>query len=342
MRIGIMGAGGIGSVIGGLLSEGGHDITLIDRWREQIEKIKADGLIVETRTGEHLTHPKAIHIHELQLETEQFDAVFIAVKSYDTEWATTTMLNHVDPEKGVFVNFQNGINDERMAAIAGVERSLGCVITISAAVYEPGRALRTDDKSPGFKIAEQDGADTARARQLIEVMNSVELTEFSDDLWGERWSKLMINCMNNALSGLSGYGTAEVRTDNDARRTGIQLGAEVARVAGALGIRLHTVIGISPDAVIDAAEGHNLEEVESTLLDSARSAGTGGVPSFGQDVRKGRRTEIDYLNGYVSEKGREIGVPTPFNDRIVDIVHDLGLDFTGDPKHIQPLVEMLP
>jgi 2-dehydropantoate 2-reductase len=85
-----------------------------------------------------------------------------------------------------------------------------------------------------------------------------------------------------------------------------------------------------------------LEEVESTLLDSARSAGTGGVPSFGQDVRKGRRTEIDYLNGYVSEKGREIGVPTPFNDRIVDIVHDLGLDFTGDPKHIQPLVEMLP
>lgn len=85
MRIGIMGAGGIGSVIGGLLSEGGHDITLIDRWREQIEKIKADGLIVETRTGEHLTHPKAIHIHELQLETEPFDAVFIAVKSYDTE-----------------------------------------------------------------------------------------------------------------------------------------------------------------------------------------------------------------------------------------------------------------
>ena len=341
-RIAVMGVGAIGGTIGGYLTRAGRDVTLIDQWGANVEEIRQNGVHVTAQDEDFYVPAKAIHLGEACNITERFDAIFLAMKSYDTEWATTTMLNHVDPEKGVFVNFQNGINDERMAAIAGVERSLGCVITISAAVYEPGRALRTDDKSPGFKIAEQDGADTARARQLIEVMNSVELTEFSDDLWGERWSKLMINCMNNALSGLSGYGTAEVRTDNDARRTGIQLGAEVARVAGALGIRLHTVIGISPDAVIDAAEGHNLEEVESTLLDSARSAGTGGVPSFGQDVRKGRRTEIDYLNGYVSEKGREIGVPTPFNDRIVDIVHDLGLDFTGDPKHIQPLVEMLP
>ncbi len=342
MRIGIMGAGGIGSVVGGLLAEGGHDITLIDQWPEHVEKIKADGLIVETRTGKHLTHSKAIHIHELQLETEPFDAAFIAVKSYDTEWATMMMLNYVDPENGVFVNLQNGINDERMAAIAGVERSLGCAITISGAVYEPGKALRTDVNSPGFKIGEHDGADTARARELVEVMNAVEVTVFTDDLWGERWSKLMINCMNNALSGVSGYGTAQVRTEQDTRRIGIQLGAEVARVAKTLGISLHPVLGLSPDAVIDAAEGRNVEEVEATLLESARSAGSGGVPSFGQDVRKGRRTEIDYLNGCVSEKGRQVGVPTPFNDRIVEIVHDLGLNFTGDPEHVQPLADMLP
>ena len=342
MRIGIMGAGGIGSVVGGLLAEGGHDITLIDQWPEHVEKIRAEGLVIETRTGEHLTHPKAIHIHELQLETVPFDAAFIAVKSYDTEWATTLMLNYVDPVHGVFVNFQNGINDERMAAIAGVERSLGCAITISAAVYEPGKALRTDANTPGFKIGEHDGADTPRARELVEVMNAVEVSVFTDDLWGERWSKLMINCMNNALSGVSGYGTAQVRTESDTRKIGIQLGAEVARVAKAQEINLHPVLGISPDAVIDAAEGRNVEEVEARLLESARSAGPGGVPSFGQDVRKGRRTEIDYLNGYVSEKGRAVGVPTPFNDKIVEIVHDLGLNFSGDPKHVQPLVDMLP
>jgi 2-dehydropantoate 2-reductase len=337
-----MGAGGIGSVVGGLLSNGGHDVTLIDQWPEHIEKIKADGLIVEHRDTEVLTHPKAIHLHELQLETEPFDAAFIAVKSYDTEWATTMMLRYVDPDHGVFVDFQNGINDERMANIAGAERSLACIITISAACYEPGRGIRTDVNVPGFKIAEQDGSDTARARELVEVMNAVEVTEFSNDLWGDRWSKLMVNCMNNALSGVSGFGTAEVRTEDDTRRIGIQLGAEVARVAKAHGQNLHPVLGLSPEAVIDAAEGRNVEEVDAVLLESGRKAGPGGVPSFGQDVRKGRRTEIDYLNGYVSEMGRQKGVPTPFNDKIVEIVHDLGIEFTGEKKHVQPLIDMLP
>ena len=78
------------------------------------------------------------------------------------------------------------------------------------------------------------------------------------------------------------------------------------------------------------------------LLESARKAGSAGEPSFGQDVRKGRRTEIDYLNGYVSDMGRRSGVPTPFNDKIVEIVHDLGINFTGAKKHVQPLVDMLP
>tara|TARA_B100000686_G_scaffold335402_1_gene403964 strand:- start:3308 stop:4339 length:1032 start_codon:yes stop_codon:yes gene_type:complete len=342
MRIGIMGAGGIGSVVGGLLSQAGHDITLIDQWPEHVNKIKTDGLVVDHRGNKTLVNPKAIHLHELQLETGLFDAVFIAVKSYDTEWATTMMLRYVDPLYGVFVNFQNGINDERMAAIAGVKRSLACIITISAALYEPGYAIRTDDNSPGFKIAEHDGSDTLRARDLVEIMNIVETTEFSSDLWGERWSKLMVNCMNNALSGISGLGTAEVRTDDYTRRIGIQLGAEVARVAKARMQNLHSVLGLSPESVIGAAEGRNVEEVDTALLEAARKAGSGGVPSFGQDVRKGRRTEIDFLNGYVGQIGRRVGVPTPFNDKIVEIVHDLGIKFHGDIKHIQPLIDMLP
>jgi 2-dehydropantoate 2-reductase len=337
-----MGAGGIGSIVGGLLSNAGHDITLVDQWWEHIEKIKTDGLIVETNSGETLTHPKAIHIHELQHETIPFDAAFIAVKSYDTEWATTLMLNYVDPDHGVFVDFQNGINDERMASVAGVERSLGCIITIGAAAYEPGRGIRTDNYEYGFKIAEHDGSDTPRARELVEVMNAVAKAEFSDDLWGDRWSKLMVNCMANALAGLSGYGTGEVRSEPNPRRIGIQLGAEVARVAIAHGMQLHTVLGLSPEAIIDAAEGRGVVEVDAAFLEAARRGGPGGVPSFGQDVRKGRRNEIDYLNGYVSDMGRKLGVPTPFNDKIVEIVHDLGIDFKGEHKNIQPLVDMLP
>lgn len=341
-RILIMGAGGIGSVVGGLLSEGGHDVTLVDQWVEHVEAIKKNGLIVETRWDKHHTHPRALHLYELAQEETPFDIAIIAVKSYDTDWATMFVKPYVDPENGIFVDYQNGINDERVAAVAGADRTLGCIITISAAVYDPGFALRTDTNGLAYKIAEQDGSDTPRARELVEIMQAAGETEFTDDLWGDRWSKLMINCMNNALAGVSGYGTAETRTNTDTRRIGIQLGAEVARVAKAHGHKLHAVLGLSPEMVIDAAEGRNIEEVESMLLETARKAGSGGVPSFGQDVRKGRRTEIDFLNGYVSAKGREVNVSTPFNDRIVKVVHDLGIGFEGDPTHLKPLVEMLP
>jgi 2-dehydropantoate 2-reductase len=229
-----------------------------------------------------------------------------------------------------------------MAAIAGVERSLGCIITIGAAAWEPGRGIRTDNYPLGFKIAEHDGSDTPRARELVEVMGAVADAEFTDDLWGARWSKLMVNCMANALSGVSGYGTTEVRSELEPLRIGIQLGAEVARVAFAQDIKLFSVLELPAESIVDAAEGRNIEEVEAAFIEAGKRGGPGGVPSFGQDVRKGRRNEIDYLNGLVSDMGKKLGVPTPFNDKIVEIVHDLGIDFKGEPKNIQPLVDMLP
>ena len=341
MRIGIVGAGGVGSVVGGLLSHGGHDVTLVDQWPEHIDKIKRDGLLIESRNQSILTHPNAIHICELAQIIDPFEAAFIAVKSYDTTWATALMLDYVDPKSGVFVDFQNGINDERMAAVAGTHRSLGCVIIIGVGCYEPGKAIRTDAYPLGFKVGEHDGSDTPRARRIVQTLSCIAPTEVTSDLWGNRWSKLMVNCMANALAGLSGYGTAEVRTIPQIRRVAIQLGAEVARVALALGHELHPISGVSPLKIIDAAEGRNLEEVEAVMLKAA-SGGGKGIPSMGQDVRKKRRTEIEYLNGHVSEKGRTLGIPTPFNDRIVQIVKELGIGFESDPSHLKPLEEMLP
>ncbi len=341
MKIAIVGAGGIGGVVGGMLSKNGYDITFVDQWHEQVEKIKESGLLVQTRDGEYLSKPRALHISELQNEEIPFDMIFIAVKSYDTEWVSMMMKNYIEENEGFFVNFQNGVNDERMAKIVGAANSLGCIITIGAASYEPGIAIRTDNNSPAFKIAEQDGSITNRAKKLVEIMNSVGETELSSDLWGERWSKLITNCMANALAGLSGYGTAEVRTELYPRKIGIQLGAEVAKVAKALGHNLYSVGGVSPDALIDASEGKNVEDLENSLAESGKRAGSLGYPSFAQDVKKGRRNEIDYLNGYVSNVGKQVGVETPYNDKIVEIIKGLGINFKSNKKHLDPLIKML-
>lgn len=341
-RILIVGAGGIGGVVGGLLSESVHQITLVDQWVAHVEQIKRNGLIVETPSSRHLTHPRALHICELAQEQVPFDMAFIAVKSYDTDWATMLVKPYVDPEQGIFVDFQNGINDERVAAIVGADRTLGCVVTMAGAVYEPGIALRTDTYGRAFNIAEFDGVETPRARELVEILQGAGDTEFTDDLWGERWSKLALNCMTNPVAGISGYSTAQTAINRDSFSIGVQLAAEVARVAKAYGQNLHDVFGISPDAMIDAAEGRGFDAMYERLREKAGQSGSAGVPSFGQDVLKGRRTEIDFLNGYVCEKGREAGIPTPFNDLIVEVVHDLGIGFKPNPAHLKPLIDMLP
>jgi 2-dehydropantoate 2-reductase len=340
-RIGIVGAGAIGAIIGGRLTKAGVDVTLLEQWPEHVEALRRHGLRLTGPQGEETVKVRALHLHEAQAITEPFDAVFIAVKSYDTEWATQLGIRHLKTPDGVVVVFQNGINDHRVAAIAGRKRTLGSVILLGAGLYEPGHALRTDEGKVGFKIGEQDGRDTPRAQALVGLMNHVAPTQLTTNLWGERWSKLALNCMLNPLAGLSGLGTAEARMDPGARRIAVHLGAEVIQVGRALGHEVEPILGIAPQRYVDAAQGRGLADVEADVSRDARSRG-GGRPSMLQDVMRGRRTEIDYLNGYVVEQGRAAGVPTPFNEAVVQLFHEQGIRLTPDRRNLDPLLRLLP
>ena len=342
MRIGIVGAGAIGSVVGGLLTKAGHDLTLIDQWPEHVEAMRRHGLRLSGTCGEHVVKVTACHLHEAQAIEEPFDAVFVAVKSYDTEWATALAVRHLREPAGVVVDFQNGLNDERVAAIAGRGRTLGCVITIGAGLYEPGHAMRTDTTKVGFKVGELDGQETARARELAGVLNDVAPADVTTNLRGERWSKLAVNCMANPLAGLSGLGSAEVRSEPVARRIAIAIAAEVVRVGRASGYEIEPIYGITAQRFVDAVEGRGLADVERDMAAGARHL-SGGRPSLLQDVLRGRRTEIDHLNGSVCAQGRRVGVPTPVNDAVVRAIHDHGVGrLKPDPKHLEALARILP
>src|SRR5215470_6316201 len=340
-RIGILGAGAIGSVVGGLMTRAGHDVTLIDQWPEHVDAMKAKGLRLSGTIGDFVVPVRALHIHELQTVTEPFDAVIVAVKSYDTEWATAMALPYLREPDGVVVDFQNGINDTRVAAVAGPHRALGCVITISAGMYEAGHAMRTDTATLGFKIGEHDGKDTARARELARILGAVAETKVTSNLWGERWSKLAINCMANPLSGLTGLGTLDVRTIPEVAAVGVHLGAEAITVGHAVGHEVEPIYGIPVQRYLDAYAGRGLLELLADIAAVARARG-GGQPSLLQDVVKGRSTEIDYLNGYVCREAARVGVKTPFNDAVVSAVRALGVGFKPDPAHLEPVIQMLP
>ena len=183
-RIGVLGAGAIGSVVGGMMARAGHDVTLDRPVARARGGHEGEGLRLSGTIGDFVVPVRALHIHELQTVGEPFDAVFVAVKSYDTEWAVAMALPYLREPDGVVVDFQNGINDSRVAAVAGKHRSLGCVITISAGMYEPGHAMRTDTATVGFKIGEHDGADTPRARELAGLLTAVAESQGHDQPLG--------------------------------------------------------------------------------------------------------------------------------------------------------------
>jgi 2-dehydropantoate 2-reductase len=234
-----------------------------------------------------------------------------------------------------------------IAAIAGAHRTLGCVITISGALVGPGDAIRTDAVSGThgvkYTIGEIDGVVTERARELAQIMNVVGPSETTTNLNGQRWSKLTVNCMLNGLAGLTGLESGNILVDDNTRPLAIQLAAEAIAVGQGAGHQIEPIITIEPTRYVDAAAGgRELASLDTALKEiGAVVAKTGGRPSALQDVMKGRRTEIDYLNGVVVKLGGELGIPAPMNEAVVEEFERLGVDFTPAAANVAPLVGIM-
>jgi 2-dehydropantoate 2-reductase len=341
MRIGVFGAGAVGGFVGGLLTKAGRDVTLIDQWPLHVEKMRADGLRISGTCGEHNVRVKALHLHEVQSVETPFDIVILSVKSYDTDWMAQFAATYLARE-GYVVDFQNGINDNRVAAIVGQERTMGCVIHMLAGMYEAGHVMRTDRGVVAFKVGELDGAETERAKVFAEMLNDVSTAGVTTNLFGDRWSKLAVNCMANALAAISGLGSADVRAHPAPRRVAIRLAAEAIVVGRAHGYELGPLHGIPAQKFVDAVAGNGRESLEMEMAERVQVL-TGGRPSMLQDIMRKRRTEIDYLNGHVSTAGAAKGIKTPFNDAIAEIVRSAGVGkLEPSLKNIDKLVQLLP
>jgi 2-dehydropantoate 2-reductase len=272
---------------------------------------------------------KAMHVTEVQglAKQEPIDIAIIATKSYDTQWAAAMVKQNRAPQ-GFFVTLQNCMNEERLAQVVGWGRTVGCIASsISVELAEPGLVRRAvplrGEKYTVYRCGEPHGAITRRVEELVEWLRYGDSAKATDNLWGERWSKLVINASHNGLSACTGYGNNEMTVNEAPRRLSIRLAAETIRVGRAHGFKLETIHSHDADTWIKAADGDTaaLDAVETSMLAAVKGRPDDRRPSMGQDMAKGRRTEIDFLNGLVVEKGREAGIPTPANEGIVEAVH---------------------
>jgi 2-dehydropantoate 2-reductase len=319
MRIAIVGAGAIGGYAGAHMTRAGHDVTLIDAWPEHVEAMRKHGLHISGMTAAetHIVKVNALHVCDVQQTVKQkpFDVAFICVKAYDTEWATHLIKGYLAPG-GTVVSLQNCINEERIAAIVGWGKVMGCIASLIAAeLVAPGHVKRTihlgGDQHIVYRVGEVHGRHTQRAQVAVDLLSSADSSKVTANLWGERWSKLVINSMRNGLSAATGLSGNERDNREDTRRLSIRLGSEAVRVGQALGFRLETMLGMEPETLARAGEGNTdaLTEIENLLIEGSKGRADDQRPSMGQDMFKGRRTETDFINGFVAMKGAEIGVP---------------------------------
>ena len=331
-RIAIVGAGALGGYVGGTLAHLGHDVTLIDPWPENVETIRAKGLELDGLTPEErftVKGVKTLHLTEVQsLAKRPVDVAMVAMKSYDTAWATMLIKPYLSPQ-GFVVSLQNCLNEETIANIVGWGRTVGVVASlISVDLYEAGRIRRTlakgGDKHTVFRVGEPHGRITERVQELVGWFAQIDSSKATTNLWGERWTKLVQNGMGNGVTAATGMTSGDCLRNDTIRRLQIRLAGEAVRVGQALGYTLEKVRGFEADLFARAAEGDvgALAQLEPTLIPKAGANPRGDIqrPSMAQDMIKGRRTEIDAMNGYIAAKGAEVGVPAPSHAMLTEIV----------------------
>jgi 2-dehydropantoate 2-reductase len=328
VKILFIGAGAVCSYLGACLTNAGHDVTLVDAWAEQIEAIRARGIYA---TGPHdpiEARPKAVHLIESAKLGADFDVAFVGLKAYDTAWATQLALRHLSAN-GFVVSAQNCWVDPIMASVAGASRSVGLIMSkIFMTLTKPGVVDRGFDKSQAkggdiiFRPGEHDGTLTPRVTALADMLSVIAAAEATDNLWGERWSKLSQNAMSNPVQAMSGLGSVQVLSLEAGRTLSILLAAESARVGLKLGYRIPSFGGAPTQKWANADQPAIYEELNRQLTPTSEPR-LNWRSSMAQDVLKGRKTEIDFMNGHIVNMGREVGVATPASAAVLGVVREI-------------------
>jgi 2-dehydropantoate 2-reductase len=237
-RVLVVGCGGIGGIVAAHLFEQGHDVTALTT-----NAIIADAIDVHGFRGRGEQSPGNVRgrvVRELPAGGAPFDYVLLATQPPQVEDAARRALPALAPT-GAMVCFQNGLCEERVAAIAGPSRTFGAIVAWGASMVEPGVYDRTS--SGGFVLGRLDGAADGRLDALGRLLEAVGPTSTSANLVGARWSKLAINCAISALGTVGGDRLGALMRHRFVRRLALELMTETVLVARSLGVRLEKVSG---------------------------------------------------------------------------------------------------
>ena len=315
-RICIWGAGAMGTLLGASLEAAGCPVDLVDADPKRVALLRKQGLAVSGTVQLH-TPARAFTPDQLQ---ERYDLVLLLTKQVSNTEAFPQIKAYIH-ENSVVCTLQNGVPEPSVARYFGVERTLGCAVTWAATTMPDGTTRSTARQEMWHSaLGRPDGRLTSRTRQTAEILELMCPVQVSQNLTGIRWSKLLVNSSFSGMSAALGCTFGQILDHPEALRCAQHTARECIHVARALGIRMEN---LGPGEDFDRhMDFSNMEERLATRAIYQRLWGgtRDGVASMLPDLLHRRKTEINYINGYLSQKGAECGVPTPYTDTIVAMV----------------------
>lgn len=309
----VVGAGAIGGVTAAKMKDRVRRVTVLDANREHVERMRGPGLLL-VDLGEEKRVPLDAHADPADLE-EPFDFALVTLKAPHLEAALTPLV-----ERGLaqrFVSLGNGLVQDRIAAIVGNENLIVGTVEWGATNLGEGHLAQTT-RAP-FVIGEPDGETRERTRLLAEALETVADVRITENISGQVWSKLLVNSSFSGLGAVSGLLYREVVADPDGREAALAVWREGYDVGMAQQITLDEVLGVPAESLVvrDQEDRQRADEALEVAMGYAGAT----KASMLQDLERGTKTEIDVINGGVVERGREYGVETPLNARVVELMH---------------------
>ncbi|MBB3148799.1 2-dehydropantoate 2-reductase [Phyllobacterium trifolii] len=318
-RIAFVGTGAQGASIGADFALAGLDVTFIEQWPEHVMAIRENGITVNLPTRTINVKVPALHLCQVAEIREPFDLVFLIVKAYDTKWACQLIEPCLAPD-GLVVGLQNGMTHDDIAAIVGRERTIGAVIEIASNMFVPGVTNRQNDHDTSwFALGALDPKTQERVESVAELLRNPGTVEVTDDIRSAKWMKLVVNAAELIPSAIPNLPLADAARAPGMLEVMREAGYEAMRAALADGAKVVPIIGMPP--VTTNHPDRYVDQIFEEVLKTFSQSDT--LTTSLQDWRKGRRAEVQEVNGWVVDTLRKHGQSAPVNQRVMDVAFEI-------------------
>jgi 2-dehydropantoate 2-reductase len=315
-RVAIIGAGSLGTVMAAVVSKNGGECVLIDANAAHVEALNRDGATVTGKMDLKNQPVKAITPDQME---GIYDVVILLTKQTVNKIVLENLLPYIN-EDSVVCTLQNGIPEEFVASIVGRGRTAGGAVGWGAGYASPGISeLYT---SPEFMIIEIGNLDNVVNEKLQKVERFLKMAggvTINSNLLGFRWSKLLMNATFSGMSAALGCTFGDVLDNEKALECAIAIGKELIEVARAKGITLEEIVPGKDFYKFEFQDAAGMAVAKEFARD-VWSVHRPQKASMMQDMEKNIPCEIGYINGLVVDGGDAVGIETPFNDKVVEIV----------------------